>query len=228
MEAVNAIGVQHTAALIEAAEPRWSNEKSAASATSLHVRLRNRYEICFFILFPTTASLTQGVWTLFWAIRPNTLHFCTGMHHHADWMQLKRAFSKGPSFPVDQLLYHCVRSTLSDQNEIFRPWFWNSYCTVFQLRFLSHQEKAMLMLDDHDEAYEMLEKLSKRWRLEEYGILAWFIMKSPSHTRLSVHVVGARMQDVMTWYEDKTEQRSLFRKDRNILEWLKVKWCLCS
>jgi len=30
----------------------------------------------------------------------------------------------------------------------------------------------MLMLDDHDEAYEMLEKLSKRWRLEEYGILA--------------------------------------------------------
>eukprot|EP00434_Breviolum_minutum_P017233 symbB.v1.2.015213.t1/scaffold1104.1/size137596/9 len=32
-------------------------------------------------------------------------------------------------------------------------------------------EKAMLMLDDHDEAYEMLEKLSKRWRLEEYGFL---------------------------------------------------------
>ena len=130
MEAVNAIGVQNTAALIEAAEPRWSkDEKSAASATSLHVRLRNRYAICFFfILFPTTASLTQAVWTLFWAIRPNTLHFCTGMHHHADWMQLKRAFSKGPSFPVAQLLYHCVLSTLSDQNEIFCPWFWNSYC----------------------------------------------------------------------------------------------------
>jgi len=32
-------------------------------------------------------------------------------------------------------------------------------------------EKAMLMLNDHDEAYEMLEKLSKRWRLEEYGFL---------------------------------------------------------
>lgn len=47
---------------------------------------------------------------------------------HADWMQLKRAFSKGPSFPVAQLLYHCVLSTLSDQNEVFCPWLWNSYC----------------------------------------------------------------------------------------------------
>ena len=103
VEAVNAIGVQHTAALIEAAEPRWSNEKSAASATSLHVRLRNRYEICFFILFPTTASLTQGVWTLFWAIRPNTLQF---LYRHASSCRLdaiEAGFlqrSQFPSWPI--------------------------------------------------------------------------------------------------------------------------------
>ena len=33
------------------------------------------------------------------------------------------------------------------------------------------EEKALSIMDDDDETYALLEKLSKRWRLEEHGFL---------------------------------------------------------